>query len=98
LKIEWTETAQSHLLLLDNYLFERSPAGADRIVDRILEIVGSLDRFPLTGRPGRVAGTREMVVPSTSYIVAYRIHNEAVHVLAIMHGAQRWPGFFDKAP
>ncbi len=37
-----------------------------------------------------------MVVPSTSYIVAYRIHHEAVHVLAIMHGAQRWPGSFDE--
>ena len=96
MKIEWTETAQSHLLHLDSYLIERSPAGADRVVDRILEIVGSLDRFPLAGRPGRVAGTREMVVATTSYLVVYRIHNEAVHVLAIMHGAQRWPRSFDE--
>ena len=96
MKIEWTETAQSHLLHLDTYLFERSPAGADRLVDRIVAVVGSLDRFPLSGKPGRVDGTRELVVPSTSYIVAYRIHHEAVHVLAIMHGAQRWPAFFDE--
>ena len=96
MKIEWTETAQSHLLHLDSYLFERSPAGADRVVDRILAIVESLDRFPLSGKPGRVDGTREIVVPSTSYIVAYRIHQEAIHVLAIMHGAQRWPGSFDE--
>jgi plasmid stabilization system protein ParE len=96
LKIEWTATAQSHLLHLDSYLFERSPAGADRIVDRIFEVVGSLDRFPLAGKPGRVAGTREWVIPSTSYIVAYRIHHEAVHILAIMHDAQRWPRSFDE--
>jgi addiction module RelE/StbE family toxin len=100
LKIEWTETAQSQLLALDAWLFERSSAGAehvvDRIADRILEIVGSLDRFPLAGRPGRVGGTREMVVPSTSYIIAYRIHEETLQVLAIMHGAQRWPRSFDR--
>jgi addiction module RelE/StbE family toxin len=96
LKIEWTETAQSHLLRLDSYLFERNPAGADRIVDRTLEVVGSLDRFPLAGKPGRVAGTREWVVPATSYIVAYCIHHEAVHILAILHGAQRWPRSFDE--
>jgi toxin ParE1/3/4 len=81
---------------LDTYLFERSPAGADRVADRIVAVVGSLDRFPLSGKAGRVDGTREIVVPSSSYIVAYRIHHEAVHVLAIMHGAQRWPAFFDE--
>jgi addiction module RelE/StbE family toxin len=96
LKIEWTETAQSQLLALDAWLFERSSTGAEHVVNRIFEIVGSLDRFPLAGRPGRVGGTREMVVPSTSYIIAYRIHKETLQLLAIMHGAQRWPRTFDR--
>jgi plasmid stabilization system protein ParE len=96
LKIDWTDTAQSQLFPLDAWLFERSPAGADHIVDRIFEIVGSLDRFPMAGKPGRVTGTRELVVPSTSYIVAYRIHKETIQILAIMHGAQRWPRTFDR--
>jgi toxin ParE1/3/4 len=94
LRIDWTETAQSHLLNLDAWLFERSPQGADRVVDQILAVIGSLDRFPLAGRQGRVAGTRELVIPSTNYIVAYRIHADTIQILAILHGAQRWPRSF----
>jgi toxin ParE1/3/4 len=90
-KVEWTETAKAHLLGLDAYLYERSPQGADRVVDQIYQAVGTLEQFPFAGRPGRVAGTREMVVTTTRYIVAYRIRNEAVQILAVMHGAQRWP-------
>lgn len=96
MRIQWTDTARSHLLHLDAYLSERSTAGAERVVDRIFDFVGSLDRFPLAGRPGRVPGTREIVVTSTNYIVAYRIDDQTVQVLAIMHGAQRWPASFSE--
>lgn len=92
--IEWTKAAKAHLLDLDAYLFERSPAGADRVVDAIYEAVGTLEQFPFLGRPGRVTGTRELVVPATRYLVAYRIRGEAVQILAVMHGAQRWPRRF----
>lgn len=93
--IDWTPTAISHLLQLNDYLFQRNPTAADRIVDRIYDMAASLDRFPLSGRSGRVHGTRELVVPATNYIVAYRIAGEAVQILAVMHGAQRWPRHFD---
>jgi toxin ParE1/3/4 len=96
LRIEWTGTAKRHLSQLDAYLYERSPDGADRVVDRIYEMVSSLSRFPRIGRPGRVAGTREMVVPYTNYVVAYRLLDEVVQILAVMHGAQRWPRNFDR--
>lgn len=94
MKIEWTEAAKAHLLGLDAYLYERSPAGADRVVDAIYESVGRLEHFPFVGRPGRVAGTRELVVTTTRYIVAYRIRKEIIQILAVMHGAQRWPRHF----
>jgi toxin ParE1/3/4 len=94
LKVEWTETAKAHLLGLDDYLYERSPGGAERVVDQIYEAVRRLEQFPFAGRPGRVAGTREMVVTTTHYIVAYRIRREVVQILAVMHGAQRWPLHF----
>jgi addiction module RelE/StbE family toxin len=50
--------------------------------------------FPIIGRLGRVSGTRELVIPETKYIVAYRIVDEVIHILAILHGAQRWPRHF----
>jgi plasmid stabilization system protein ParE len=43
------------------------------------------------GRSGRVAGTRELVIAGTPYLVAYRVEAKAVVILAVIHGAQRWP-------
>jgi toxin ParE1/3/4 len=43
------------------------------------------------GRPGRIDGTRELVINSTPYIAAYRIEGETVRILRVLHGAQQWP-------
>ena len=51
--------------------------------------------FPYLGRAGRVTGTRELVMSRTPYIVAYRIHADVLEVLAVVHGARRWPERFD---
>jgi toxin ParE1/3/4 len=48
--------------------------------------------FPDRGRPGRISRTRELVIPATPFVVAYRVGNGHVDVLAIMHGARLWPG------
>ncbi len=36
-------------------------------------------------------GTRELVIPATGYVVAYRVHDENVEVLFVQHGAREWP-------
>ena len=45
--------------------------------------------FPDSGPPGRVAGTRELVIPRTSYVAAYLFGT--VRILRVLHGAQMWP-------
>ncbi|MEI8119137.1 MAG: type II toxin-antitoxin system RelE/ParE family toxin [Methylophilaceae bacterium] len=58
------------------------------------EIEGQTDRladYPKLGRPGRVKGTRELVVSRTPFIVVYRIKGEMVQILRVLHGAQQWP-------
>jgi plasmid stabilization system protein ParE len=60
----------------------------------ILSFVGMLIRHPFAGPEGRVKGTRELVVARTPYIVAYRIHEAEIQILAVLHGAQRWPSAF----
>ena len=44
------------------------------------------------GRTGRVPGTRELLVPSTPYSVAYTVDSrrDVVQVLAVIHGARLW--------
>jgi toxin ParE1/3/4 len=46
------------------------------------------------GRPGRVTGTRELVVDGTPYILPYRVRNRVVQILRVLHGARRWPQRF----
>lgn len=71
-----------------------NPAAASRMIERIRDAVSRLARFPASGRPGRVVGTRELVIPGTPYIVPYRVTGDAVQIITILHGAQRWPEQF----
>ena len=48
-------------------------------------------RFPEMGHPGRIDGTRELVISNTPYIAAYRIADNSVRILRVLHGAQQWP-------
>jgi toxin ParE1/3/4 len=92
----WSDQAKAQLLQIDEYLSERNPDAADSIANRIYSLIGTLEDFPLVGRSGRVAGTRELMVSATNYIVVYRLVDQAIHILAMMHGAQRWPQRFTK--
>jgi plasmid stabilization system protein ParE len=62
---------------------------------RIVDHVELLTDEPKLGRPGRVPGTRELVVPRTPYIVAYAVlSSDSIRILGVRHGARRWPESF----
>jgi toxin ParE1/3/4 len=67
------------------------PVAADRLLTRIENAVGQLAHYPALGRPGRVEGTRELVVAGTPYIVPYRVAGNILEILRVHHGARRWP-------
>jgi plasmid stabilization system protein ParE len=46
------------------------------------------------GRPGRVPGSRELVIPRTPSIVPYRLVGNPIQVLWVFHSARRWPRGF----
>jgi toxin ParE1/3/4 len=90
--IEWTEQAARQLDQAHDYIaLSNSPDVAARVVQRILAGVERLAAFPMSGRTGRIAGTRELVIPDTAMIAAYAIHRNQIVILAIYHGAQKWP-------
>ncbi len=93
-RVKWLRAALANLDAEAEYIAQDSPAAAARVVTRIQRAVENLRRFPALGRPGRVMGTREQVVPETPYIVPYRVRNKVVEVLRIFHGSRRWPRHF----
>lgn len=93
MRIVWTRRFLNELEAIGDYIAERSPKGAARIVT---EIYGRTERLlsanPFIGRTGEIVGTRELVIPTTPYIVAYRVTDTQLEVLFVQHGAQEWPG------
>jgi len=94
LKVRWTRLALADLEAIGDFVARDSPAAAHRVIARIVAAVETLSDHPHLGRPGRVAGTREFVVPDTPYVAPYRVRGDEVEVLAVFHGAQRWPDAF----
>ncbi|MGH7074739.1 MAG: type II toxin-antitoxin system RelE/ParE family toxin [Stellaceae bacterium] len=91
MRIVWTLPAIGDLDALKVYVARDNTAAAERQAERVLLAVGNLVQFPEIGRPGRRAGTRELVVSGTPYIVPYRIKGEAIEILRVLHGRRRWP-------
>lgn len=94
MKIVWSPTAISDLQSIRGYIAQDSPASARKIAQRIRESIRTLRDFPHSGRPGRIPGTRELIIPSTSYIAAYQVVGDAIRIASILHGKQRWPETF----
>ncbi|MGA3082544.1 MAG: type II toxin-antitoxin system RelE/ParE family toxin [Terracidiphilus sp.] len=94
MKIRWSPTAVSDLESIRDYIARDSPSAARKVANRIKESVNRLINFPLSGRAGRVPGTRELVIPGTSYIAAYIIQEDEVLIASVLHGRQLWPDSF----
>jgi toxin ParE1/3/4 len=93
--IEWTEQAIRQLDQAHDYIaLSNSEEVAARIVMQIVTSVQQLATFPMSGRSGRVPGTRELVISNTPFIAAYAIDHDRIVVLAVYHGAQQWPEVF----
>jgi toxin ParE1/3/4 len=95
MKIIWTGPALREIEALGEHIARENPAAAARTVTRIFEQVDVLETQPHIGRPGRIAGTRELVISRTPYIVPYRVGALGIEVLSVIHGARRWPNRFD---
>ena len=91
MKLRFTRRALRNLDAVRAYIGHHDPQAADRVIARIAEAIDGLALHPQRGRPGRVAGTRELVVSGTPYFVPYRLVGDFVEVLAVIHGARRWP-------
>lgn len=91
MRVRWLRTALRNLEDEAAYIAGDDSTAAARMVDRIRRAIDHLRDHPGIGRPGRVAGTRELVVQGTPYVIPYRARGDRVEILRVFHGARRWP-------
>jgi toxin ParE1/3/4 len=92
MRISWTGPALSDLAALHVYILGRNERAADAVVESIVaRAERQLSRLPESGRPGRIANTRELVSSGTPYILPYRIVGDTIQILRVFHSARRWP-------
>ena len=94
MRIKWTRFAAVDVEEIVEYIKGSNPNAAHRIARKIWDAVKMLSDHPEIGRPGRVMGTRELVVSNTPYIIPYRIKKNSLHILRMMHAAIKWPKRF----
>jgi toxin ParE1/3/4 len=88
----WSPESIHDLLSLRVHIAEHDPSAAKRVALHILYCVECLlAENPKLGAPGRVPGTRELVIPKTPYIVPYRVRGSRIEIARVYHSARRWP-------
>jgi toxin ParE1/3/4 len=91
MKLRWSRRAILRLASIHDYIAKDSPEPAARVAVVIAEAALQLERFPLSGREGRIEGTRELVVPGLPYILPYRIVGDEVQIASVIHTSRKWP-------
>jgi len=88
-RVLWLSLAVDDLETIVDFIAQDNPAASAGEAEKVLDVVGRLAAFPSSGRPGRVPGTRELIV--SSYIIAYRVKGDDVQILRVLHAARTWP-------
>lgn len=91
MKLTWSAFALSDRDAIFTYIEADNPSAAVLVDERIVAALRRLIDFPASGRIGRIAGTRELVIIGTPYVAAYAVAESSVRILRVLHGAQEWP-------
>jgi len=91
LQVRWLGLATLDLENVEAYIARDDPRAAVETVLKIVRAVSFLKEQPGLGRSGRVPGTKELIVPNTSYIVPYRVQENIIQILRVYHTSRKWP-------
>jgi toxin ParE1/3/4 len=94
MEIVWRASALNDLEAIREFIAQDNPRAAARVLLAIRIAIDRLGRHPSLGRAGRVEGTRELIISNAPYIVAYRVGENQVRILAIIHTSRQWPRRF----
>jgi toxin ParE1/3/4 len=89
-KLVWTRTASTDRKEIREYIAQVDPVAALAIDELISQKASGLVDHPGLGRPGRVTGTRELVLHQ-NYILIYDTSADLIRLLRVLHAARQWP-------
>lgn len=88
--IKWTDEAKTDLFTLIAFIAQENPFAAESILHHIEESIVPVVNHPYLYRQGRIPGTRE-IVAHPNYVVVYRVLDETIEVLSVLHSRQEYP-------
>jgi len=91
MRIRWTPAAAADLEHISNYLQDRHPHYRQPTMRKLYQTIRFLKDSPHRGRVGCEEGTREILFPPLPYIAVYRVRQQSIEVLRILHAAQDKP-------
>lgn len=95
MRLVWARYSLDDRDTIFSYLERENPRAAVHVDEEIVSAVRRLVDFPESGRPGRIAGTRELIIRRTPSIAAYMVMADRIRILRVLHGAQMWPSELD---
>lgn len=94
MRLRYLTSAHHDLHLIYEYIARDNPTAARRVITAIRREAQILTEHPHIGKPGQVEGTREQVHGRYPYIIAYRVKNDEIQILGIVHSSRKWPEDF----
>lgn len=91
MRIIWSAPSLADIDSIHAYIAQHDPPAAERVFKVIGETAERLLVFPRSGPPGRIPGTRQIVVPGTPYLMPYLVEPDRIVILRVLHGRQDWP-------
>lgn len=93
MQVRWLTKALQNLQDELEYISKDNPAAAKLVAERVYKTVQLLADNPALGSPGRIHGTRELIVPDTRYIIPYRVKARLnrIEILRVFHASRKLP-------
>ncbi len=88
MQLIWTVAARRKRASAIEYIAQESLRAAFNQLNEIDLQTDRLLSHPNMGRPGKLRGTRELVIRHTPFIVVYRVTADTVQIVRFLHSAQ----------
>ncbi len=89
MRVRWTRKALANLDSAVDFIASDKPTAATDVALKIWDTSKLIAEQPGLGRPGRVSGTREFVIPGLPYILPYSVKDGAIFILRVMHTSEK---------